>query len=147
MATFFCPLLLKSFVHFSNSLPSLGPGCPDGSSFCRISSSGQEKGCFGMGFGVFCVCTYPQKGLLSVFSPKSSNNQKFLPQSWHKPCPVTCPLCNQGRTEHPGHKPTISSHFLAGRAQSQHPAQCSRKPLLKLWNHFICRPNFAHWHM
>ena len=46
--------LYKSFVR------SRLPSC---SSFCPLSSSGQEKGCFGMGFGVFCVCTYPPKGL------------------------------------------------------------------------------------
>ena len=26
----------------------LGPGCPDSSSFCPLSSSGQENGCFGV---------------------------------------------------------------------------------------------------
>ena len=27
----------------------------------RLSSSGQEKGRFGVGLGMFCVCTFPQK--------------------------------------------------------------------------------------
>ena len=55
----------KSFAHFSNILPSGGPNCPDGSSFCPLSSSGQEKGCFGAGMGVFCVRTYLQKGYVT----------------------------------------------------------------------------------
>ena len=54
---------LPSPVHFSNILqqifPSWGPSCPDGNSFGPLLSSGQEKGCFGVGFGVFCVRTYP----------------------------------------------------------------------------------------
>ena len=40
---------------------SWGPNCPDGRSFCPLSSSGQKKGCFGVVFGVFCVRTYPRK--------------------------------------------------------------------------------------
>ena len=53
---------------FSSSifLPSWGPGCQDGSSFCPLSGSGQEKGCFGVGLGVFCVRTYPRKGCVTA---------------------------------------------------------------------------------
>ena len=43
---FFCPLQ-KSFAHFSTILPSLGPFCPDCSSFCPLLSSGQEWGVLG----------------------------------------------------------------------------------------------------
>ena len=43
----------KNFAHFSNSLPRWGPVCPDSSSFCLLSSSEQEKGCFGVG-----LCAY-----------------------------------------------------------------------------------------
>ena len=53
MNNFFLPTL--------NILPSWGPVCPDSSSFCTLSSSGQEKGCFGVGLGplgVFCTCAY-----------------------------------------------------------------------------------------
>ena len=56
----FCPLLEK-FCPLLNILHSWGPNCPDCSSFCPLSSSGQEKGCFGVGLGVFCVCTYSLK--------------------------------------------------------------------------------------
>ena len=51
-----CPL----FKHFAQ----LGPNCPDCSSFCLLSDSGQGKGChcIGVGLGVFCVSTYPRKG-------------------------------------------------------------------------------------
>ena len=31
--------------------------------FVLPTSTKQEKGCFAAGFGVFCVCTYPPKGL------------------------------------------------------------------------------------
>ena len=58
-------VFLESFAHFSNILPSWGPFCPGSSSFCPLSTSGQEKGCFGVGLGVFCVCTYPQKGFVT----------------------------------------------------------------------------------
>ena len=40
-------------------LPTLQTFCLDGTSFFQISSSGQEKGCFGVGLGVFCVRKYP----------------------------------------------------------------------------------------
>ena len=43
------------FAHFSNILPSWGPFCPDGRSLCPLSSSGQEKRCFGA--RLFCACT------------------------------------------------------------------------------------------
>ena len=56
--------LLEKFCPLSNILPSWGPFCPECSSFCPLSSSGQEKGCFGVGFGAFCVRTYPQKGFV-----------------------------------------------------------------------------------
>ena len=63
MNNFFLPISRKKNSHFSNILPSWGPNCPDYSSFCPLSSSGQKKGSFGVGLGVFCVCTYLQKGL------------------------------------------------------------------------------------
>ena len=53
-------LLLEQLSSFGPSiLPSWGPGCPDGNSFCPLSSSGQEKGCFGVCLGVCCVRIYP----------------------------------------------------------------------------------------
>ena len=52
----------KSLVCFLNILPNWGPGCPDSSSFRPLLSSGQEKGCFGVGLGVFFVHTNPRKG-------------------------------------------------------------------------------------
>ena len=62
MNIFFFAHFYKSFVLFLNILPSWGPGCPDCSSFHPVSSSGQEKGCFGLGLGVFCVLTYLRNG-------------------------------------------------------------------------------------
>ena len=60
----------KFFLHtsrtFSNILPRWGPFCPDSSSFCPLSKSGQEKGCFWVGLGVFLVCTYPRKGFVTA---------------------------------------------------------------------------------
>ena len=50
-------IIQKRFVQFSNILPRWGPSCPECSSFCTLSSSVQEKGCFGMGFGGV-LCTY-----------------------------------------------------------------------------------------
>ena len=47
MSNVFFPLL-ETVAHFSNILPSWGPFCLDSSSFCPFSSSGQEKGCFGV---------------------------------------------------------------------------------------------------
>ena len=47
-------------------LPSWGLNFSDGSSFCPRSSSGQEKGCFGVGLAVFCVHTYPSKGCVTA---------------------------------------------------------------------------------
>ena len=47
-------------------LPSWGPFCPDVSSFCPLSMSGQKKGYFGVGLGMFCVRTYPRKGFASA---------------------------------------------------------------------------------
>ena len=61
----FFRLILEIFSHFSNILPGWGQNCPDSSSFCPLSSSGQEKGCFGVGLGLFCVCTYPLKGCVA----------------------------------------------------------------------------------
>ena len=58
----------KSFAHFSNILPSWGPNCPDCSSFCPLSISGQEKGCFGVSLWVFCVHTYPREGCVTAES-------------------------------------------------------------------------------
>ena len=49
---FFCPLPEKFCLLFK-TFPSWGPGCPDGSSFCPLSSSDQEKGCFGVRLEVF----------------------------------------------------------------------------------------------
>ena len=60
-----CPLLERVcplFKHFAQ----LGCRWLRGSSFCPLSSSGQEKGCFGVELGVFCVCTYLQKGCVTV---------------------------------------------------------------------------------
>ena len=37
----------------SNILPTWGPNCPDGSSFCPLSSSGQERGVLGWVLGCF----------------------------------------------------------------------------------------------
>ena len=57
-----CPLLERVcplFKHFAQ----LGCRWLRGSSFCPLSSSGQEKGCFGVELGVFCVCTYLQMGV------------------------------------------------------------------------------------
>ena len=39
---FFFPTSWKVCPLFFNILPSWGPDCPDGSSFCRLSSSGQD---------------------------------------------------------------------------------------------------------
>ena len=60
-----------SWIFFSPTsrkvLPTFQTYCPVwvsfGSSFCPHSSSGQEKGWFGVGFGSFCGCTYPERGL------------------------------------------------------------------------------------
>ena len=40
----FSPQLLESLVHFVKILPSWCPDCPDCSSFCPLSSSGQDCG-------------------------------------------------------------------------------------------------------
>ena len=58
----------KKFDHFSNILPSWGPYCPDCSSSCSLSSSGQQKGWFAVGLGVFCEYIHipnldPKRGL------------------------------------------------------------------------------------
>ena len=68
----------RSLAHFSNFLPSVGPNCPDYSSFCPLSSSGQEKGCFGVGLVVFCICTYPQKG----FVAQAAESRTGVGHSW-----------------------------------------------------------------
>ena len=44
----------------------MGPFCPDSSSFCPLSESDQEKGCFGVGLGVFLVLAYPRKGFVTA---------------------------------------------------------------------------------
>ena len=49
----------KSFAHFSNILPSWGPKCPDGSSFCPLS--GQEQGCFRVGLWLFVYVHIPKR--------------------------------------------------------------------------------------
>ena len=64
----------KSFVHCSNILPSWGSGCPDCSSYCPLSSSGQEKGCFGVGLGVLWVHTYPSE-YLTTYNIVTMNNK------------------------------------------------------------------------
>ena len=56
MKFFFCQLLEK-FCLFFKYVAQLEFRLQDGSSFCPLSSSGQEKGCFGVGLGVFCACT------------------------------------------------------------------------------------------
>ena len=55
--------VLESFAFFSNILPSWDPNCPDSCSFCPLSSSGQEKGYFGVGFGVFVYVHIPKRGV------------------------------------------------------------------------------------
>ena len=57
---FLCQLL-EIFAHFSNILPSWGPNCPDGTSFCPLSSSGKVKGCFGRGCGCFVYVHIPER--------------------------------------------------------------------------------------
>ena len=52
MNNFFCPLLEK-FCQLIKYLPKWGPACPDCTSFCPLSSSGQEKGYFGGFWGCF----------------------------------------------------------------------------------------------
>ena len=59
---FFCPLLEK-FCPLIKHFAYLGS---KGSSFCQLSSSGQEKGSFGVGLGVFCVRIYPRKGCVTA---------------------------------------------------------------------------------
>ena len=65
MNNFFLPTSRKVLSTFQK-ICQLGPGCPDGSSFCPLSSSGQENKCFGVGFGVFCVGTYPRQGCVTA---------------------------------------------------------------------------------
>ena len=82
MNFFFCPLL-EQFCYFSSILPSCGPFCPDGISFCPLSSSGQENGCFGVRLGVFCVRTYPERGLWRL-----SKEQGLVVVFWAKWDPI-----------------------------------------------------------
>ena len=59
------PILRPAMLCFK-ILPSWSPFCPDGSSFCLLFSSGPENGCFGVGFGMFCVRTYPRKEFVTA---------------------------------------------------------------------------------
>ena len=78
MNNFFCPFL-ERFCHFSKFWPSWGPFCQDSSSFCPLSTSGKEKGCFGAGFwGVLCTYISP-KGVCSL-----SKEQGLLVVFWAK---------------------------------------------------------------
>ena len=54
VGTFFCPLLEK-FCTLFNHFAQMGFILPRQSSFCPLSKSGQEKGCFVLGLGVFRV--------------------------------------------------------------------------------------------
>ena len=64
MNNFFLPTSRKGLPTFQTFCPDgghWGPFCPGSSSFCPFSKSGQEKGLFGVGLGVVCVCAYPEK--------------------------------------------------------------------------------------
>ena len=64
-------------------LPRWGPFCPDSSSFCPLSKSGQEKGCFGVGLGVFLVCAYQRKAIVTL-----SKEQGLVVVFWAKLDPI-----------------------------------------------------------
>ena len=58
---------IAAHVPGQHMLQSLGPWPDFKCAFSwPLSISGQEKGWFGVGLGVFCVCTYPKKGCVTA---------------------------------------------------------------------------------
>ena len=65
--TIFLPTSRKNFALLSDILdilPGWGPFCSDCSSFCPLSSSGQENRCFGRGKRCFVYVHIPERGVM-----------------------------------------------------------------------------------
>ena len=71
IALFYTSLwMIKKLPTSRKVLPTFQTSYPVGvwiaRTFCPLSSSGQEKKCFGVGLGVFCVRTYPSTGCVTA---------------------------------------------------------------------------------
>ena len=59
----FLPTSREVLPTFQKYCPVRVSFCPDGSSFCPLSSSGQDKGFFGVGLGPILYVQNPERGM------------------------------------------------------------------------------------